>query len=1393
MAEEVFSLHYITRLGEDVMDPNPKKVSIYVSYCPNNLDEVRRLSKKILEKNPAIIYFRRYDLDPTVNFEDLKVMISQSQVTVVLVTPEYLEKNSNEEDHNKEYQYLKSSHIPFLPIITRGVTVEEYEKTFGTIQYLDLDQHDDTQISIDKKLENYFKLYIVKDDDYMVAKSAFKNFVFLSYRKKDRAEALKLIDEIHKNEECQDIAIWYDEFLVAGEAFEKKLERKLKKCNALLLCVTPNLVNEDNYVREVEYKYAHEVHKTVLPIKAIDTSLTLLKQAFIDIPDPVEPSEASTALINITKVEAKKTTPRKMYALGLAYLFGIEVEINRSIALSYLEKAANKGYIDALRFLANIYLNGTGVLRDFDKGEMYQSLLAKKMKKGVTYDIFDEVAGDYFEEYVASVSYKAHEMDVKVIDECYKVYDELKKFKKIDPDYEYQYWLYRLSLLLEAIRLSELLNIPYQETAFVTDLEKCKKVDDDLYRLYYTYYVSFFVIKGSTSIWSGDKLYNYLIEAIDFLATSWSDIFVPQMVEIVNKITSVSCLSTNQKTTLLSKIKEEVEKYPDEMNLDGVILQIQNGLMLVNINNPSFKRMDEAKKLEQLVLNYHPLSLNDANLYSGYWILTNIYSDNKEKHQLYIKKTLEAISNLSVDLQKTNQIVAIKLDLKAQEIKQYSSLPKEEQIQELRLLLKEAKDHHIDELVADIATDLIEYDYALGNIKQFNEDYQDYLKSYLAHTNDGRKKIAYDLMSLCLKEDEDGINRLIDNFFKKDISSFGSDLVDQISNTIFALSFFVTHVKYNDFGKKAVVKLTKRLDEYIKKEKALKEPLILSLYLSFIDKVLPYLNYLLIQDVVDDCLSSYERFIEQCIDNHPAISQLTLNYTFISRIVFQSVYKTDQEKAKKILEAHLKYVSLAFRKAPYKAFEWGTLGRLYSTAFILEMFFKKEGAIDELVKQIYEQPEFKDVPFYLKNLFIPLLTKEELIQVSVDTYIKVSQYISKYSSRDEIYCLSSLTWSIALASIQTNTMDNLSDVLSSLIKKYENDFLYSNYVFLMKFFVLVTKHLLDKDDSHLTSLREHHKEGRHQFIDGASNQVYNFELIRFFDYLLKHSEGEYQEILSMEICYIYEYISKHNELLNECASKMLCESYSKAIECYLPYCYSFFIEDLSEVFKILDEYYRYNKKSHYLKLKIQVTKLFFDELLKSNNKRKLLMDFYSLLTYLNVYNGESIQFEYYEEFLDILSIGIRIDHEYVHDKDSSIALYNLGMKYIHVVLGHLPMECFYNFFIVSKELGIIEKEFEPLIELSNPHSSLSLEETMKTYHQFIDSLIKKNFRIDGIIYFLRRYLDYLNEHVSKDQLNNQDIKEEYRQVCEHLSFYYEKSDLLGEAYEYQELSKKYRS
>lgn len=138
---------------------------------------------------------------------------------------------------------------------------------------------------------------------------------------------------IHSNPLCQNIAICYDEFLIPGESFKENIDRILSISKLFTLLVTPNLLEEPNFIMENEYPAAMNSKLEILPVEMVDTDKYNLEQKFNGIPKclNIDDKESRERLINSISryTHTESNDSEHNYLIGLAYLEGIDVEVNR--------------------------------------------------------------------------------------------------------------------------------------------------------------------------------------------------------------------------------------------------------------------------------------------------------------------------------------------------------------------------------------------------------------------------------------------------------------------------------------------------------------------------------------------------------------------------------------------------------------------------------------------------------------------------------------------------------------------------------------------------------------------------------------------------------------------------------------------------------------------------------------------------------------------------------------------------------------------------------------------------------------------------------------------------------------------------------------------------------
>ncbi len=407
------------------------KPRVYFCCHPDDFDRFfEEISEEIMKNQDCALY---YDSEPfgEINEEEWLSYLAEMKLFVMPVTTRLL--TSENKALNLEFRFAEKMHIPILPLMQENGLEELFKKKIGSLQYLNKNNADSTSISYEKKLDVYLDSILVGNELAAKIRAAFDAYIFLSYRKKDRVYAQELMRLIHKNDFCRDIAIWYDEFLTPGENFNNSIEEALKKSELFALAVTPNLVNEENYVMKVEYPMAKKAGKTILPAEIVETDITELRAKYEDIPecaDAHNESELSQALLNALKSIALRENdndPRHNFFIGLAYLSGIDVEVNHERALELITSAADDNLPEAIEKLVAMYRNGDGVERNYETAIEWQIKLADFYKK-IWEDY--EAEEDALSLCLALLRLGDYYYEIFKCNKAIKAYSELRDFSK---------------------------------------------------------------------------------------------------------------------------------------------------------------------------------------------------------------------------------------------------------------------------------------------------------------------------------------------------------------------------------------------------------------------------------------------------------------------------------------------------------------------------------------------------------------------------------------------------------------------------------------------------------------------------------------------------------------------------------------------------------------------------------------------------------------------------------------------------------------------------------------------------------------------------------------------------------------------------------------------------
>ena len=383
-------------------DSSPQgKPRVYFSCHPNDFKSCFEiLTEEILETQNCAIYYdgeemKKEDSDGTGGHDngELRELLSGMQLFVVPITTNFLTKDSRARSF--EYALAVDRHIPILPIAMEpgldklfAEIMNRLGPGYGDIQFLDRTLNDPTAIPYKEKLKTRLDAILVGDELAKRVRAAFDAYIFLSYRKKDRKYAQELMRLIHSIPYCRDIAIWYDEFLNPGEAWNDAIAEAMAKSMIVVLSVTPSLTEPGNFIIQHEYPEVVKRGKEILPAELLPTDMEALKRLFPEIPDVIDGTSIE-AVGFVLRDELKKIgltendeNPEHNYLIGLAYLGGIDVERDPQKAVELIKGAAERELPEAIKKLADMYHDGDGVARSYEEEIFWRKRYVENCEKG---------------------------------------------------------------------------------------------------------------------------------------------------------------------------------------------------------------------------------------------------------------------------------------------------------------------------------------------------------------------------------------------------------------------------------------------------------------------------------------------------------------------------------------------------------------------------------------------------------------------------------------------------------------------------------------------------------------------------------------------------------------------------------------------------------------------------------------------------------------------------------------------------------------------------------------------------------------------------------------------------------------------------------------------------
>ena len=374
------ALRYTVRQNSD----SAFQHKVFCAFASDDHAHFDRIAKDILSLFDCALFYYPERVTPP-ELDTLEADLDAMSAIVLIVTSRFL--FGNDPFFQNVVHYAKERGIPILPILMEEGLENAINEALGNLQCLSpfFEKSDATVLPFCEKLKKYFSSVFATEVSKEQLKSGFSASIFLSYRKKDRKVAKKLIDLIHASPECRRIAIWYDEFLIPGEDFNEGISAELCDSTLFVLAVTPFTADGNNYIKMTEYPMASALNKPILPFEMEETDRGVIREAFPDMPAPVTPDSADTVrkvlenALEALDIQPVEATRERSFYMGLAYLMGVCVEKNYTYARELIGQAAEEKLPEAIERLALMYKTGEAVGQDLTRATaLFDELLALK-------------------------------------------------------------------------------------------------------------------------------------------------------------------------------------------------------------------------------------------------------------------------------------------------------------------------------------------------------------------------------------------------------------------------------------------------------------------------------------------------------------------------------------------------------------------------------------------------------------------------------------------------------------------------------------------------------------------------------------------------------------------------------------------------------------------------------------------------------------------------------------------------------------------------------------------------------------------------------------------------------------------------------------------------------
>jgi hypothetical protein len=249
---------------------------IFLAYSRLDKEVADEIASQLIDAGFNI--FTNEGLGISLSERDIEYNIRKSICLVVILTAH--EKNSF---LNAHISFAQDIQKPILPILIDGDAQSNIPFGLRYYQYLDFRHSRNYEILVDEMKQF---LPLIPIDSSKIAKVVSQKSplkIFISYQRDNQDIIENLVALLGR----MGHTVWYDQHITGGHQWWESILIEIQKCDLFITAVSPTYL--DSEACRLEYGYAHDLHKRILPIEIVAVG------SYYELPTPLQ-------AINIVKL-----------------------------------------------------------------------------------------------------------------------------------------------------------------------------------------------------------------------------------------------------------------------------------------------------------------------------------------------------------------------------------------------------------------------------------------------------------------------------------------------------------------------------------------------------------------------------------------------------------------------------------------------------------------------------------------------------------------------------------------------------------------------------------------------------------------------------------------------------------------------------------------------------------------------------------------------------------------------------------------------------------------------------------------------------------------------------------------------------------------------------------